>query len=101
MRKHLGLRHRGLARTLLASALAAGLAGLAHAQTATFYGQLGNFDVVNNTGEDACGFQIDFAGLPADTQIGAFSVERYGAPTIAPYSDGVSSGMRVRYQSSD
>jgi len=95
----------GRVRALLAGALvAAGAAALstgALAQTATFYGQLGNFDVVNNTGQDACGFQIDFEGLPPDTTIGAFSAERYGAPVIGPYVSGATSGMRVTYKSND
>lgn len=100
-------RLRGVTATrkvLLGALVAAGLAGttgVVHAQTATFYGSLGNFDAVNNTGEDACGFQMDLPGVPDTTQLGAFSVNRYGAPSIAPYNDGTSSGMRVTYKSND
>lgn len=37
------------------------------ADTATLYGSLGNFDVVNNTGQSAHGFEVELEGLqPAD-----------------------------------
>jgi hypothetical protein len=89
---------------LLGALVVAGVIGASsavRAQTATFYGSLGNFDVVNNTGEDACGFRLDFPGVASTAQFGAFSANRYGAPAIGPYDDGVSSGMRVEYRSSD
>jgi uncharacterized repeat protein (TIGR02543 family) len=62
--------------------LAAPATGLA--QTATIYGQLGNFDVVNNTGHDAHGFEVELEGIqPADVYY-TFSAQRYGAPEVLP-----------------
>jgi hypothetical protein len=49
---------------LVAAALLA-VAPAASAQTATTYGQLSNFDVVNNTGHDAHGFEVELQGVKA------------------------------------
>lgn len=77
----------------LAAAALLAVAPAASAQTATVYGQLGNFDVVNNTGQDAHGFEIELDGLqPADVYY-AFSYQRYGAPQIVASPTGV----RVRW----
>jgi hypothetical protein len=60
-----------------------------HADTATIYGSLGNFDVVNNTGQSAHGFEIELEGLqPADV-VYSFSAQRYGASRIVPTATGV------------
>lgn len=92
-------RLRTLARI---SALVASSAALTvFAQTATIYGSLGNFDVVNNTGENACGFEIELEGVPSNSYGGAFTVQRYGAPAVVPYTAGAVSGTRVRYESLD
>src|SRR4051812_12373268 len=65
------------------------------AQTATVYGQLGNFDVVNNTGHDAHGFEIELEGVqPADVYF-SFSMQRYGTPDVSPSP----TGTRVRWSS--
>jgi hypothetical protein len=73
---------------------------------ASVYGTLGNFDVVNDTGKTAHGFEIDLEGLHTtdvtDTFGGAgrgfpTSVERYGAPTIQNYVNGTSFGVSVIY----
>lgn len=75
------------AAAVLLALLAAPLA--ARAQTATIYGSLGNFDVVNNTGQDAHGFEIELDGLqPADV-VYTFSVQRYGGSTVVPTATGV------------
>jgi hypothetical protein len=77
----------GGVQTLL-SALAFCMAGLTgpqvvSAQTAEIYGSLGNFDVVNNTGHNACGFEVEIEGA-SPAEIGStFSVNRYGVPEIA------------------
>jgi hypothetical protein len=63
---------------------------------ATVYGSLSNFDVVNNTGEDAHGFEIELEGLQEADVYYKFSAERYGNPTVVPYATGV----RVRWTSS-
>ena len=87
-------------------ALAVGLAlapGIAHAAV---YGFLGNFDVVNDTGKVAHGFEIDLEGISVSDVTDTFggagrgfptTVERYGAPTISSYSSGGVSGVRIIY----
>ncbi len=75
---------------------------LAQAQTATIYGSLGNFDVVNNTGEDACGFQVEVEGVPYGHPIGYYPAQRYGAPVIEDYTSASgATGRRITYRSQD
>jgi len=69
------------------------------AQTATIYGQVGNFDIVNNTGVDACGFEMLITGITHNPALYSYSYTRYGAARVEPYSDGVASGTRVVWQS--
>jgi hypothetical protein len=75
--------------------------------SASIFGSLGNFDVVNDTGKTARGFEIDLEGLHSaditDTFGGAgrgfpTTVERYGSPTISEYSTGSIFGVKVTYQ---
>lgn len=61
----------------------------AQAQTATIYGSLGNFDVVNNTGHHAHGFEVELEGLQEGDVYYTFSAQRYGAPRVVPYATGV------------
>ncbi len=85
--------------------------------SAAVIGFLGNFDVINDTGSTAHGFEIELEGLHSsditDTFGGpgrgfptgrgfdpATSVERYGSPTIAEYTSGVLFGTRVTYMGS-
>lgn len=81
----------GLRRLVSAMALCmAGFAApqLASAQTAEIYGSLGNFDVANTTGHDACGFEVEVEGVaPVDIPY-TFSVNRYGSPRITPTATG-------------
>lgn len=104
----------------LRSAIAASVAALslgAGSASAVMYGMLGNFDVVNDTGSTAHGFEIELEGIHSyevtDTFGGpgrgfptgtgfdpATSVVRYGSPTVSEYTDPVSGafrGTRVRY----
>ena len=76
---------------------------------ASVFGTLGNFDVVNDTGREAHGFEIELEGLHladiTDTFGGAgrgfpTTVERYGAPSLSEYSLGGVFGVRVTYQAS-
>ena len=61
----------------------------ANAQTASISGILGSFDVVNSTGQDAHGFEIQIEGaLPNDLYYTGFG-QRYGMGTIVSYPTGV------------
>src|SRR5438270_9919900 len=62
--------------------------------TATLFGALANFDVLNDNGQDAYGFEIEIQGNV--TIGGTFSANRYGSPQIVPFSGGV----YVRYMAS-
>ena len=59
------------------------------AQTATVYGSLGNFDVINHTGHDAHGFEIELEGIQSSQVYYSFSYQRYGSARIIPYATGV------------
>ena len=82
--------------------------------TAAVIGFLGNFDVINDTGQTAYGFEIDLEGLHSSDITDVFggpgrgfptgrgfdpatSVERYGAPTIADYTNGAIFGTKITY----
>src|SRR5512134_2705359 len=82
--------------------------------SASVVGFLGNFDVINDTGLTAHGFEIDLEGLHSSDITDTFggvgrgfpsgrgfdpltSVERYGAPTITEYSNGTTFGTKVTY----
>ena len=97
-----------------AAALAASLAMAPSIGAAAVIGYLGNFDVINDTGSTAHGFEIELEGLHSsditDTFGGAgrgfpsgrgfdpaTSVERYGAPTITEYSNGTTFGTKITY----
>ncbi len=98
-------------RLLLASAAA--LALLPLPASALVVGFLGNFDVINDTGKMAHGFEIDLEGLhigditdtfggpgrgfPTGRGFGAGSVERYGSPTLTEYTNGAIFGTKVVY----
>lgn len=82
--------------------------------TAAIIGFLGNFDVINDTGQTAYGFEIELEGLHSSNITDVFggpgrgfptgrgfdpatSVERYGSPSISEYSNGAIFGTRVTY----
>ena len=82
--------------------------------TAAVIGFLGNFDVINDTGQTAYGFEIDLEGLHSSDISDVFggpgrgfptgrgydpatSVERYGSPTITEYTNGAVFGTKVTY----
>ena len=77
-------------------------------------GSLGNFDVINDTGKTAHGFEIELEGIHSYEVTDVFggpgrgfptgrgfdpatSVERYGAPTIAEYNNGTTFVTKVTY----
>jgi Divergent InlB B-repeat domain len=75
-------------------------AGSVDAQTATIYGSLANFDVINHIGRDAHGFEIQLEGLQLANIAGSFSYERYGAARVIPYATGVSLRWESPYDAS-
>lgn len=81
---------------------------------AAVIGFLGNFDVINDTGSTAHGFEIDLEGIHSTEVTDVFggpgrgfptgrgfdpatSVERYGSPDIAEYSNGTTYGTKITY----
>lgn len=83
---------------------------------ASVIGFLGNFDVINDSGQTAHGFEIELEGLHVEDITDTFggpgrgfpsgtgfdpatAVQRYGAPSITAYSLGSIFGVRVAYQS--
>jgi len=100
--------------TSRAMAVALTMAIAPSVSSASVFGFLGNFDVVNDTGSTAHGFEIDLEGLHSSDITDTFggegrgfpsgrgydpltSVERYGAPTITEYSNGTTFGTKVTY----
>ena len=64
------------------------LPAFAHAQTASIQGILGSFDVVNQTGKDAHGFEIQLEGaMPSDLYYTGYG-QRYGSGAVVPYATG-------------
>ncbi len=97
-----------------AVALAVSLAMAPSTGAAAVIGYLGNFDVINDTGSMAHGFEIELEGLHSSDITDTFggegrgfpsgrgfdpltSVERYGAPTITEYSNGSTFGTKITY----
>ena len=72
---------------ILAGSLLA-LQGAAHAQSATIYGSVGNFDVANNQQREAHGFEVELEGVHPEDIASTFDSQRYGAPTIAATATG-------------
>lgn len=84
------------------------------AASAAVIGFLGNFDVINDTGQTAYGFEIELEGIHSSEVTDVFggpgrgfptgrgfdpatSVERYGSPSIVEYTNGAIFGTRVTY----
>ena len=65
------------------------------AQTVTLFGTLGNFDVLNDTGQDAHGFEIEIQGVPSNVMPYTFDWTRYGA--AKKYA--IPGGVLVRWSS--
>ncbi|MDQ6785607.1 MAG: hypothetical protein M3033_02140 [Acidobacteriota bacterium] len=65
------------------------------AQTPTMFGSLSNFDVLNDTGEIAHGFEIELDGVTEQQAYYFYTYNRYGQPTVTPFAGGV----YVRYMS--
>jgi hypothetical protein len=82
--------------------------------TASILGFLGNFDVINDTGQPAYGFEIELEGLHSWEITDVFggpgrgfptgrgynpatAVQRYGAPSITEYTNGPIFGTKITY----
>lgn len=70
------------------------------------FGSLANFDVVNDTGKTAHGFEIEIHDIHTNNITSIFgaanrwpNMERYGSPSVAEFSDASGFGVRIRYQS--
>ncbi|HEX8874691.1 MAG TPA: PEP-CTERM sorting domain-containing protein [Nitrosospira sp.] len=100
--------------TLRFSILTAALSMTPGFASAGVIGFLGNFDVTNDTGHIAHGFEIDLEGLHSSDITDTFggpgrgfptgrgfdprtSVERYGSPTITEYASGATFGTKITY----
>jgi Divergent InlB B-repeat domain len=65
------------------------------AQSVTLYGLLSNFDVVNDTGGDVHGFEIEFHGVSGINSY--YNWNRYGPPTVTPMPG--AAGVYARWMS--
>jgi hypothetical protein len=98
----------------IVASVAIALATMPNAATAGVIGSLGNFDVVNDTGQTAYGFEIELEGVHESEVTDVFggpgrgfptgrgfdpstSVERYGSPSITEYTNGSVYGTKVTY----
>lgn len=94
------LRHFWLWILLMAVA-APGYAGV--------FGPLANFDVVNDTGSTAHGFEVDLQGIHKTDITSIFgdasrwpNMERYGSPTVIEYnSGGANFGVKITYMATN
>lgn len=93
-RVHAGIKRASTVGALVVAALAAA-APQAHAQAVVMAGSYQNFDVLNNTGQQACGFEMEVHGVSAAQLTRIFpsnfnaSVIRYGFGTATDFPGGV------------
>lgn len=96
----------GVRAAILYGLAALAAAGVANPATAAVFGSLGNFDVVNDTGKTAYGFEIDMQGISVSDVTDTFggvgryfppTVERYGAPTVSA----IAGGVKIVYQATN
>lgn len=81
--------------------LAAAVAGLAQpaAMASTVYGDLNNFDAVNDTGQDCHGFEIELDGVRSTDITYTYDWNHYGTPRIREdLSDPNNPKVFVRYE---
>lgn len=76
-------------------ALLALSAAVPAAAQVTLYGTLSNFDVVNDTGGEVHGFEIEFHGASGINSY--YNWNRYGAPQVVPFPGG--GGVWARWMS--
>lgn len=82
-------------RSASLAAIALAVASLPAAAQVTLYGTLANFDVVNDTGGEVHGFEIEFQG--ASNIYSYYNANRYGPPQVVPFPGG--GGVWVRWMS--
>ncbi len=63
--------------------------GAMNGQTVTLFGALSNFDVLNDTGQDAHGFEVELQGFPSNVTPYSFGSTRYGGSNTIPIAGGV------------
>lgn len=89
------MHQKGLVSTL---AVAAALAAFTQTASAVItYGTLDNFDVINDTGGECHGFEIELEGILAADVLYTFGApyQRYGDPAVLPNATGT--GVIIRY----
>lgn len=112
MTQHTKLPSRARRQAALASMLTGILSLATPAGAASgVFGSLANFDVVNDTGYTAHGFEIELEGISRNHVTDVFGlnrnfgtpspgdVERYGLPTVGDLSDGLGNitGVKITY----
>lgn len=91
-----------LMRGTLVSLLSIASFSLAEAKAQNTFGALSNFDVVNDTGSDCHGFEIELEGISSQDVTYTFGApyERYGDPQIVDSPDSLGNPrVFVRYKS--
>ncbi|MBX9652664.1 PEP-CTERM sorting domain-containing protein [bacterium] len=88
---------RGKALGLLLSAAMSALSMATPSIASPIYGELSNFDIINDTGQTAHGFEIELDGCDSSQVYSTFGApyNRYGDPTITT----VGGNTFIRYQS--
>jgi hypothetical protein len=86
------------------------LASMAMPGYAQVFGALANFDVVNDTGKTAHGFEIELHDIHKTDITSIFgdatrwpNMERYGAPTVTEFTDniGLGYGVKITYKATN
>src|SRR4051794_17034552 len=84
--KHARFTAMKLIPTLVLSLIAT--AALNAQSGVTLFGALSNFDVINDTGQETYGFEIEIQGNLTSIG-GSFIWNRYGSPQVVPFQGGV------------
>ncbi|MGZ8219034.1 dockerin type I domain-containing protein [Methylomagnum sp.] len=91
---------RGALSMALSVALPLSCLATLPANASPTFGSLSNFDIINDTGGDCNGFEIELEGVRS-TGVYAFEWETYGKPRLIDTTDAVSGlpVLKVRYES--
>ncbi|MGQ0697637.1 MAG: InlB B-repeat-containing protein [Panacagrimonas sp.] len=86
-------------RKLIALATLAALGSSVPAHASTAYGDLNNFDVINDTGEQTHGFEIELEDVHSTGITYTYDYNHYGAPTITEdNTNPAHPRVRIRYK---